>query len=67
MTGPLSNASRQLEELVDVTADWAADLLRRTATDMGDTLDREAMRDVEGATEWRNLATKEPRYATAHS
>lgn len=67
MTGPLSTASRQLEELVDVTADWAAELLRRTAGDMADALDGAAMRDVEGAMEWRNLASKEQRYATAHS
>ncbi|TGP22320.1 MULTISPECIES: hypothetical protein [unclassified Mesorhizobium] len=53
MTGPLSNASRQLEELVDVTADWATDLLRRTAAEMSHALDREAMQDVEGAEEWR--------------
>jgi hypothetical protein len=57
MTGPLSTASRQLEELVDVTADWAAELLRRTASDMAHALDEAAMRDVEGAAEWRNLSS----------
>lgn len=67
MTGPLSNASRQLEELVDVTADWSVDLLRRAASDMADAVDHAAMHAIEGATEWRKLATKEPRYATAHS
>ncbi|TPN34770.1 hypothetical protein [Mesorhizobium sp. B1-1-6] len=55
MTGPLSTASRQLEELVDVTADWSSELLRRAADDMVTALDRSAMRDVEGAEEWRNL------------
>lgn len=67
MTGPLSTASRALEEMVDVTADWTVELLRRVAADMGDAIDREAMGTVEGATEWRNLATKEHRYASARS
>ncbi|RWH31634.1 hypothetical protein [Mesorhizobium sp.] len=67
MTGPLGTASRALEELVDVTTDWTVDILRRVAAEMGHALDRDAMRDVEGATEWRDLATKEQRYATAHS
>ncbi|TIU02309.1 MAG: hypothetical protein E5W43_00760 [Mesorhizobium sp.] len=53
MTGPLSTASRQLEELVDVTADWSVDLLRRSAAEMADSLDRAAMLDIEGATDWR--------------
>ncbi|MGX9145909.1 hypothetical protein [Mesorhizobium sp. 128a] len=66
MTGPLSTASRQLEELVDSTSDWAVDLLRRTADDMAEALDAAAMRDVEGAAEWRNLG-KESRYAATHS
>jgi hypothetical protein len=55
MTGPLSTASRQLEELVDSTTDWAVELLRRSADDMAAALDDAAMRDVEGATEWRDL------------
>lgn len=65
MTGPLSTASRQLEELVDSTSDWAAELLRRTAEDMAEALDAAAMLQVEGATEWRNLATKDNRYAAS--
>lgn len=67
MTGPLSTASRQLQELIDVTADWSAELLRRSGDAMGGALDASAMLAVEGATEWRDLATKERRYATAHS
>ncbi len=67
MTGPLSTASRALEEMVDVTADWVVDLLRRAGGDLADAIDRTAMQDIEGATEWRNLTSKEPRYATAHS
>ncbi|ESY89040.1 hypothetical protein X739_00660 [Mesorhizobium sp. LNHC220B00] len=67
MTGPLSTASRQLEELVDSTTDWAVDLLRRAANDMATALDLAARQDIEGTTEWRNLASKEHRYATAHS
>lgn len=54
MTGPLSIASRQLEELVDVTTDWSVDLLHRAAGDMAAAIDHAAMRDVEGAREWRN-------------
>ncbi|TIN36824.1 MAG: hypothetical protein E5Y10_22100 [Mesorhizobium sp.] len=57
MTGPLSTASRQLEELVDVTADWSVDLLRRAGADMADAVDYAAMRAIEGATEWRKLTT----------
>ncbi|TGT72930.1 hypothetical protein EN802_13710 [bacterium M00.F.Ca.ET.159.01.1.1] len=53
MTGPLSTASRALEEMVDVTADWTVGLLRRAGADMADALDRSAMLDVEGATDWR--------------
>ncbi|TPL40670.1 hypothetical protein [Mesorhizobium sp. B2-4-6] len=67
MTGPLGTASRTLEDLVDVTADWSVDLLRRTATDMADALDAAAMRDVEGAEEWRDLNSKEDRYASSRS
>jgi hypothetical protein len=57
MTGPLSTASRQLEELIDSTTDWAVDLLARTGDDMAAALDHAAMRDVEGATEWRDLSS----------
>lgn len=57
MTGPLSTASRQLEELIDSTSDWAAELLRRTASDMAAALDHAAMRDVEGEIEWRNISS----------
>lgn len=63
MTGLLSTASRALEEMVDNTADWAVDLLRRTAAEMGHALDQAAMRDVEGAEEWRDLKSQENRYA----
>jgi len=58
MTGPLSTASRQLEELVDVTADWTSELLRRLADEMAHALDQAAMRDVEGPTEWRLLCAR---------
>ncbi|RUV07962.1 hypothetical protein EOA79_02415 [Mesorhizobium sp. M1A.F.Ca.IN.020.03.2.1] len=63
MTGLLSTASRALEEMVDSTADWAVELLRRTAAEMSHALDRDAMRDVEGAEEWRDVKSKENRYA----
>jgi hypothetical protein len=65
MTGPLSTASRCLEEMIDTTTDWSVELLRRAGDDMADALNAAAMRDVEGAPEWRNLTSKEPRYATA--
>ncbi|MES0168218.1 hypothetical protein NKJ87_19885 [Mesorhizobium sp. M0027] len=55
MTGRLSTASRHLEELVDAIADWSIDLLRRAAGDMAAAIDHAAMRDVEGAREWRDL------------
>lgn len=54
MTGPLSTASRQLEELIDSTSDWAVELLGRAGEDMAGALDHAAMRDIEGAREWRN-------------
>ncbi|CAH2399164.1 hypothetical protein [Mesorhizobium ventifaucium] len=57
MTGPLSTASRQLEELVDVTADWSVDLIRRAGADLADALDHAARRDIEGERDWRNLTT----------
>ncbi|WP_181175026.1 hypothetical protein [Mesorhizobium sp. B2-3-6] len=65
MTGPLSTASRALDELVDVTADWSAEQLRRAADDMAAALDDAAMAAIEGATEWRTLATKDSRYAAS--
>lgn len=67
MTGPLGTASRQLEELVDVTADWSAELLRRTAAHLSEALDGQAMREVEGGTKWRSFNSKEDRYASARS
>lgn len=63
MTGLLSTASRALEDMIDSTADWAVELLRRTAADMGHALDQAAQRDVEGVHEWRDLKSKENRYA----
>ena len=67
MTGPLSAIGHAWEELVDHVADWSVDLLRRTAGEMAAGLDRAAQRDIEGAREWRNLARKEDRYASARS
>jgi hypothetical protein len=43
--------------LIDATADWGAEVLRRHAAAMGDALDRQAMRDVEGARDWRSPTT----------
>lgn len=58
MTGPLASINRALAEFVDGVTDWQVDLLRRTATDMADALDRAAMRDVEGDREWRDAKAK---------
>jgi hypothetical protein len=63
MTGHLTTASRALEEMIDVTSDWTVEILRRVAADMAGALDREAMSQVEGATEWRDLKNQENRYA----
>ena len=50
--GPAAIASRRH------TAPMQASMLRRTATDMADALDRAAMRDVEGDREWRDAKAK---------
>lgn len=64
MTGPLSTLSVALEEMVDGAATFQAYLLRRVAADMADALDRQAMRDVEGADEWRDHTSKRTGYAS---
>lgn len=63
MTGPLSKLGRAWDELLDGIADFEADLLRRVHSRMADALDRAAMRDVEGARDWRNLQNTWNRYA----
>jgi hypothetical protein len=45
-------------ELVDGLATFQADLLRRAAGEMADALDRDAMRDIEGASDWRDPRSK---------
>lgn len=67
MTGPLSAIGHAWEDFADHVADWSVDLLRRTAGDMADALDRAARRDIEGASDWRDLNPKEDRYASARS
>ncbi len=67
MKGPLSEISLALEEMIDGSADLQADVLRRVAGWMSEGYDQAAQRDVEGARDWRNLTTKEERYASAHS
>lgn len=54
MTGRLSDFGRDWAEFTDGLADWQADVLRRAAGEMADALDRAAMRDVEGAQDWRS-------------
>lgn len=67
MKGPLSEISLALEEMIDGTADLTSDVLRRTAGQLAEGYDQAAQRDIEGARDWRNLTTKEDRYASAHS
>lgn len=63
MSGHLTTASRALEEMIDSAATFQADLLRRLASLMEDDFDRAAQRDVEGASDWRELNRMEKRYA----
>jgi hypothetical protein len=58
VTGPLSEFGLSWAEMVEIAADWQTDLLRRRAVEMADALDREAMRAVEGAREWRSPTTQ---------
>ena len=53
MTGPLQQMGHDLEEMIDAVSDWSVDLLRRTH---GDLLIMAAQRDIEGATDWRDLS-----------
>lgn len=57
MTGPLSSFGNDLQDLADRIADWSVDMLRRASTELGSGLDRSAQRDIEGASEWRDLST----------
>lgn len=61
MSPRLSELAEPWRDMVESAADWQADLLRRTAEKMADALDRDAMRDIEGAREWR-CPTNERRY-----
>jgi len=55
MTPRLADVGLPWQQLADLVADWSVDLLRRAGGDTADALDRAAMRDVEGAEEWRDL------------
>lgn len=62
MTCRLSDLGRPWTEMaVDTDAQVAA--LRRRAAEMAEALDRDAMRDIEGAAEWRDLQNTGDRYA----
>lgn len=58
MTGPLAEIGPTWAAMIDGLADFQADLLRQTHARMADALDRAAMREVEGACEWRDLTAK---------
>ncbi len=58
MIGPLADIGDGWVKLADHIADWSVDLLRRARDELAGGIDRAAMRDVEGATEWRDLSTK---------
>lgn len=63
MTQRFADIALPWQQLVDNVADWSVDLLRRAGADMADALDRAAMRDVEGAEEWRDLSGSRNRHA----
>lgn len=63
MTGPLSILGRHWQDLADGIASMQASMLRRTAIEMADALDREAQAAIEGAREWRDLQKTGNRYA----
>lgn len=67
MPSPLAALGNAWDEFADHVASWQAQLLRRAGREMADALDRAAMRDIEGAAEWRNLASQESRHASARS
>lgn len=58
MTRPFAAFGIAWSELVDALADSQVDLLRRTHSKMATALDRAAMRDVEGARDWRDVTSK---------
>ena len=58
MTGRLSDLGQDWAELADHIADWSVDLLRRARDQLAGGIDRAAMRDIEGATDWRDLSAK---------
>lgn len=59
----LADIGQAWDAMLDGLADSQVDLLRRKHSEMAAALDRAAMRDVEGATEWRNLQNTGDRYA----
>lgn len=63
MTGPLAEIGPTWAAMIDGLADFQADILRRTHAEMATALDRAAMRDIEGARDWRNLQNTGDRYA----
>ncbi|MGS1095846.1 hypothetical protein ACVCNR_14810 [Aquamicrobium terrae] len=63
MTGRLSDLGQGWTELADQIADWSVDLLRRARDELAGGIDRDAMRDVEGARDWRDLQRTGDRYA----
>lgn len=62
MTCRLSDLGRPWTEMA-AHPDAQVAALRRRAAEMAEALDRDAMRDIEGAREWRAPDRKEGRYA----
>lgn len=62
MTGRLSDLGQPWTEMVDST-DAQVAALRRRAREMADALDRDARRDIEGASDWRDPQNTGDRYA----
>ena len=63
MTGRLSDLGQDWTALADHIADWSVDLLRRARDELAGGIDRTARRDIEGASDWRDLQNTGDRYA----
>ena len=63
MTGSLANIDRAFDLLADGLTDVQVSVLRQTHRRLADEIDRAAMRDVEGASDWRDLQNTGDRYA----
>ncbi len=63
MSGPFAKLGRDWQDFADGIFTFQSQILRRVHGEMADALDRAAMRDVEGARDWRDLQSTGDRYA----